>query len=293
MRSWCVRFSLLLPLTALLAAACGTTPTRVAGPAPHAVAPAPRSPAPTHLAQRPTASPYPLEKPWKLGTPLPLRADGFGQVLPTPTELRNRRFATTDVLPAPTDGLFHSSVGLITPALAHRMAGTHRAGCPVPLTALRYLNVSFRGFDGRAHTGEIVVAATVASPVVQIFRSLYDVGFPIEQMRLATAADETAHPTGDGNDTVGFACTVVPGSTHFSAHAYGLAIDVNPFQNPEKKGDLVIPELASAYTVRAWVRPGMLLPGSPAVRAFARAGWTWGGTWHSLKDYMHFSQTGF
>jgi hypothetical protein len=292
MRSWGVRFSLLVPLSALLAAACATSPARVAAPTPRPLAPAPHSAAPTHVAAHPTVSPYPLEKPWTMGTPLPLRADGFGQVLPTPTVLRNRRIATVDVLPAPTDGRFHSSVGLITPALAHRMAGTHRAGCPVPLTALRYLTVSFRGFDGRAHTGEIVVAATVAAPVVQVFHTLYDVGFPIEQMRLAAAADLTARPTGDGNDTVGFACRVVPGSTHFSAHAYGLAIDVNPFQNPEKKGDLVVPERASAYVDRTWVRPGMFLAGSPAVRAFTRAGWTWGGTWHSLKDYMHFSQTG-
>jgi len=54
----------------------------------------------------------------------------------------------------------------------------------------------------------------------------------------------------------------------------------------------VLPELASAYTDRSWVRPGMFLRGSSAVRAFTSAGWTWGGTFRSLKDYMHFSQTG-
>lgn len=231
--------------------------------------------------------------PWKVGaSPLPLRADGFGQVLPTPKVLRNRRIATVDLLPPPTDGRFHSSVGLVTAALALRMGDTYQVGCPVPLAALRYLTVSFRGFEGRAHTGEIVVAATVAAQVVRFFQTLYDGGFPIEQMRLPTTADLTAPPTGDGNDTAGFVCRAARGQTSFSAHAYGLAIDVNPFQNPEIKGDLVLPELASAYTDRSWVRPGMFLPRSSAVRAFTSAGWTWGGTFRSLKDYMHFSQTG-
>ena len=82
------------------------------------------------------------------------------------------------------------------------------------------------------------------------------------------------------------------GETTFSQHAYGLAIDVNPFQNPYTKGDLVLPELASSYLDRGRVRPGMITPDGPVVRAFAAIGWTWGGTWHSLKDLQHFSQNG-
>ena len=81
-------------------------------------------------------------------------------------------------------------------------------------------------------------------------------------------------------------------STKLSAHAYGLAIDVNPFQNPYHRGDLVLPELASAYLDRGWVRPGMFERGSAAVRAFTDEGWTWGGTFQSLKDFQHFSLTG-
>ena len=225
-------------------------------------------------------------------SPLPLRSDGFGEVLPTPKALRNRQLTARDTLPAPTDGRFHSWIGPITAALRERMGDTYRAGCPVPLSRLTYLQVSFRGFDHRAHTGELVVAGSVAPTVVKVFRSLYDQGFPIEQMVLPTTADVTARPTGDGNDTAAFVCRAARGQTRFSAHAYGLAIDVNPFQNPEQKADLVLPELAGAYTDRSWVRPGMMLPGSRAAGAFTRAGWTWGGTFHSLKDYMHFSENG-
>ena len=225
-------------------------------------------------------------------SPLPLRTDGLGQVLPTPKALRNRRLQAPDTLPMPADGHFHASIGPVTPALRTRMGDTYRAGCPVPLTALRYLRVTFRGFDSRAHTGELVVAARVAPAVVTIFRDLYAAGFPIEQMTLPGSAEVHARPTGDGNDTAGFVCRAARGQRRFSAHALGLAIDVNPFQNPEQRRDLVLPELASAYIDRGWVRPGMILRDSPAARAFTRQGWTWGGNFSSLKDYMHFSENG-
>ncbi len=221
-----------------------------------------------------------------------MRADGFGQVLPTPRVLRDRRLPTTDVLAPPRDGRFRATVGPVTRALREQMGDTYRPGCPVPLSSLRYLTVTFRGFDGKAHTGEIVVAARVAQDVVGIFRTFFARGFPLEEMRLPTTADVTAKPTGDGNNTAGFVCRAARGQTRFSAHAYGLAIDVNPFHNPYVKTDLVLPELASAYVDRSLVRPGMLLRGSAPVGAFTTAGWTWGGDFRSLKDYQHFSLTG-
>jgi hypothetical protein len=111
-------------------------------------------------------------------------------------------------------------------------------------------------------------------------------------MRITRLDELDAPPTGDGNNTGAFNCRVVPGTTSYSQHAYGLALDLNPFQNPYTKGDVVLPELASSYLDRSWVRPGMITPDGPAMRAFGSIGWTWGGTWHALKDRMHFSQNG-
>ncbi|MFL6132036.1 MAG: M15 family metallopeptidase [Nocardioidaceae bacterium] len=99
-------------------------------------------------------------------------------------------------------------------------------------------------------------------------------------------------PTGDGNNTAAYVCRSTRGSTTLSAHAYGLAIDVNPFVNPYRKGDLVLPELAGAYLKRSWSRPGMILPGGVVDRAFAAVGWTWGGDFSSVSDLMHFSANG-
>jgi hypothetical protein len=172
------------------------------------------------------------------------------------------------------------------------MGTTWRPGCPVGRADLRYVTVSFVGFDGRPHTGELVVHERVAAGVVAVFARLYRARFPIEQMRLVTGADLVAHPTGDGNNTAAFVCRAARKQTRWSAHAYGLAVDVNPFQNPYRRGDLVLPELAGAYLDRADRRPGMIRPGDPVTAAFAALGWTWGGTWRSPRDFMHFSATG-
>jgi D-alanyl-D-alanine carboxypeptidase len=230
---------------------------------------------------------------WRVGArPLPLRPDGFGQVLPTPAPLRDRRLPTVDRLPPPPGGRFRSTIAPIGPAVRARMGATWKPGCPVALADLRDVTVSFRGFDGRAHTGELVVNRRVATAVASVFARLYAARFPIEEMRLVTSADLEARPTGDGNNTAAFVCRAARGQTRWSAHAYGLAVDLDPFQNPYRRGDLVLPELASAYLDRAERRPGMIRPGDVATAAFAAVGWTWGGTWRSPKDLMHFSTTG-
>ncbi|MCW2545126.1 MAG: hypothetical protein JWM40_2678 [Frankiales bacterium] len=270
-------------------AGCRSSPTAAPSPVTTTTA-APTTPAPVLTTATPSAVPAPV---WVVGaSPLPIGPDGFGKVLPTPKVLRDRHLPTTDVLPPPADGRFHASSGPITPSLRTRMGDTYRAGCPVGLEDLSYLTLTFRGFDKKVHTGELVVATSVSAAVTRAFRRLFDLGFPLEEMRLPTTGDVTAKPTGDGNDTAGFVCRAARGQKRFSAHAYGLAIDVNPFQNPYVKGDLVLPELASAYRDRTWVRDGMFLLGSAAVKAFTREGWTWGGTFSRPKDYQHMSKTG-
>ncbi len=222
---------------------------------------------------------------------LPETAAGFGEVQPTPPELKQRRFTLPDHVPAlPGDG-FDSQV--TTPPPADVLArSTWRKGCPVAATDLSWVRLAFWGFDKRRHTGELLVNRSVADEMVTVFRRLYDERYPIEEMRITRLDELDAPPTGDGNNTGMFACRPTTGGSSYSQHAYGLAIDVNPFQNPYVKGDLVLPELASSYLDRGWVRPGMITASGPVVTAFAEIGWPWGGEWRSLKDYQHFSQNG-
>ncbi len=231
-----------------------------------------------------TASPAPS----CLGTrTLPTTADGFAVAQQTPPELVDRRLITADTISPPTGSSFSFEIAAFDGEPLQR--STWSPGCPVAAEDLRYITVSFWGFDDRPHTGELVIHADEAEEIVDVFATLFELRFPIEEMRIVTSADLEADPTGDSNNTGSFVCRAVTGGSRFSEHAFGLAIDVNPFHNPYVKGDLVLPELASSYLERGTGLPGMIDSGSPVIDAFASIGWEWGGDWNSLKDYQHFS----
>jgi hypothetical protein len=245
----------------------------------------------TTTAPTTTTTLNPFARPDWLGTRLlPLRPDGHGEVLETPPDLVDRQLETIDLLEPPQSEEFVSSIEEIPADVLARSSWSEE--CPVTLDELRYLTVTHFGFDGRFHTGEIIVNTEVAEDVVDVFARLHEARFPIEQMKVTTLEEVDDHPTGDFNETGSFVCRPAVGSDNWSAHAYGLAIDVNPFHNPYLKGDLVIPELASAYTDREDVRPGMIVTGDVVTGAFTDIGWSWGGNWNTLKDWMHFSTTG-
>jgi hypothetical protein len=226
-----------------------------------------------------------------LGTrELPRRGDGFGQTQPTPEELVDRRLPPPEHLPPPRSDDFEASVDRAPDDVLER--STWSSSCPVGRDALRYVTVSFWGFDERPHTGELLVHHSAAEELVDVFEALYEARFPIEEMRIVTPEELDAPPTGDGNNTTAFVCRPGVGGATWSEHAFGLAVDVNPFHNPYVRGDLVLPELAGAYLDRDDHRPGMIQPGDVVTESFASIGWGWGGTWRSSTDWMHFSANG-
>jgi len=284
----------------MVAAACSTTaapstsPPVVTVPVPTTPTQAPTTTRPTTTTTAPpvtTTTISPFARPAWLGTqPLPLRADGFGEVQPTPPELVDRRLETIDRLPPPPGDEFESTLGPIPDDVLAR--SSWEEGCPTAVDDLSYVTVSHMGFDGVFHTGELIVDAAFDEAIVEVFRKLHAAGFPIEYLAVTPSAAIDAPPTGDWNNSASFVCRPATQSTSWSQHAYGRAIDINPFHNPYLKGDLVIPELASAYTERGDLRPGMIVDGDVVTEAFAEAGWSWGGNWNSLKDWMHFSRSG-
>jgi hypothetical protein len=241
-------------------------------------------------AAQPNTAAGPVE-PWVVGaSPLPRRRDGYGVVRSTPPALVDRRLPTIDRLPPPPIKAFVSAIGPVPPEVLARSSWT--PACPVKPEQLRYLTMSFRGFDARAHTGEMLVNAAVAQTVVEVFKKLFAAGFPIEEMRISPGAELNLPPTGDRNNTEGFICRPKRGQAQWPAQAFGLAIDLNPFHNPYVSGNLVVPELASSYLGRNRVRSGMILDGGPVVRAFDAAGWKWGGRWPGPVNFAHFSTDG-
>lgn len=175
---------------------------------------------------------------------------------------------------------------------ADRMAFSWHEGCPVGLDQLRLLRLSFHDFDGRVRTGELIVNVDVASEVVDVFSKLFDAGFPIERMEPIDQYQGDDEASMEADNTSAFNCRYVSGTTIWSEHAYGRAIDINPLLNPWIHGSTIDPPEAQRYADRTLQLPGMIHDGDEVVDAFASIGWVWGGTWSMSKDYQHFSSTG-
>ena len=167
-----------------------------------------------------------------------------------------------------------------------------RPGCPVPVARLRLLTMDHWGFDGRERRGRMIVHADYARDVVRVFRVLYRARFRIRRMELVERYGSDDDRSMAADNTSAFNCRRVEGSSSWSEHAYGRAIDVNPLENPYVRRGAVLPPAGIRYLDRSRRARGMIHRGDAVVRAFAAIGWKWGGDWASLKDYQHFSATG-
>jgi hypothetical protein len=182
-------------------------------------------------------------------------------------------------------------VGTVSKVTAAELRYSYRPGCPIGPSQLRRLEVSHWDFAGRRRVGSIVVRATEARNVLSVFRKLYAARFPIRRLRLVEAYKGSDDASMAADNTSGFNCRYVSGTRRWSEHAYGLAIDINPVENPYVHGGLVEPPVGRRYLDRSRARHGMVVPGDIVIRAFAAIGWSWGGRW-STPDYQHFSATG-
>jgi hypothetical protein len=179
--------------------------------------------------------------------------------------------------------------------LERRMRFSHHPGCPDALTDLRYLRMTYVGFDGNGHTPESW-RSTRTTPGRWPRCSGGCTTLAGRSAGCAWSTTIGGTTTGRWRPTTPPASTVAgsPGSRAWSAHAYDTAIDINPVQNPDVIGASVAPRAGRRYAATdrsadAHPSPGVITANGPVVRAFARIGWEWGGTWSSGKDYQHFS----
>jgi hypothetical protein len=182
----------------------------------------------------------------------------------------------------------------VTRVTAAQLPYSWHAGCPVGPTALRRIRLTYWGFDGRAHRGELIVNRAVVPDAVAVFGRLYRARFPLRRLRTIDAYRANDERSLAADNTAGFNCryAVAPGPKRWSVHAYGEAIDVNPVENPYLEGGRIHPKAGRRYVDRARRRPGMAVRGGVLVSAFASVGWRWGGRWTGSPDYQHFSKTG-
>jgi D-alanyl-D-alanine carboxypeptidase-like protein len=189
---------------------------------------------------------------------------------------------------------FAASIRPIDAAVRGRMGTSWNSRCTVSLSRLRVLRLSFWGFDGAVHEGELIVHRRWAKPIVGVFRKLFQARFPIERMEPANGYMGNDPPLAQRNNTVGFHCRASVARPHvWSEHTYGHAVDINPDQNPYvSPSGRIEPPFGRPFVDRSTIRPGVITRNDVVVRAFRAIGWRWGGTYRRSKDYMHFSATG-
>ncbi len=151
---------------------------------------------------------------------------------------------------------------------------------------LELVTVSYYGFDDKIHQGKILVHKEVVSDIIEIFNFILETRFPIEKVVPICEYKWSDEESMRDNNTSSFNYRFISGTRVHSMHASGLAIDINPLQNPYIKNHIILPENASYDTTKK----GTLTANSQLVQEFKKRGWSWGGDWESLKDYQHFEK---
>lgn len=187
----------------------------------------------------------------------------------------------------------------LTDTVKQRITGISypESGCTVPYEDLLYVRLLYHDFNGEEQIGELICNKAIAQDMVEIFYELYQNDYQIERIRLIDeyGGDDTASMA--DNNTSCFNYRVVDGTTSLSKHAYGLAIDINPFYNPYvvyNKGGTgntyISPAGSEIYADRSQDFAYKIDENDLCYRLFIEHGFTWGGNWNSSKDYQHFQK---
>ncbi len=191
----------------------------------------------------------------------------------------------------PSDGF---SVHEIPDSIWTKMQGrTWHPNPHVQRSNLRYLRVLHWDYDEKTHQGELVCNRLIADKLLAIFRELYAHHYPIQRIRLADEYDADDERQMRDNNTSCFCYRNVPDTKKLSYHARGLAIDINTLYNPyvryRKDGSMIVqPSNGKPYVDRKKDFRYKIVEGDLCHRLFLKHGFTWGGSWRTMKDYQHF-----
>lgn len=190
------------------------------------------------------------------------------------------------------DGFFYQP---ITDDVKERIYGlSYKTDCTIPYEDLRYVSVLYYDFENQIQTGEIICNKAIAKDLVEIFYELYCNQYQIDKIRLVDEYNADDDLSCADNNTSCFNFRTVDGSNTLSKHAQGVAIDINPFQNPyvtyPNGKERISPAGSEPYADRSSGLSHMITEDDLCYKLFIEHGFTWGGHWKTLKDYQHFQK---
>ena len=173
------------------------------------------------------------------------------------------------------------------------------SGSPVGCDRLSKVDFDFVNFKGETQQGNMIVLDVIAPSVEQIFLVLKQRNFPLHSARLMREFNGDDNASMEANNSSAFNARPITGGGGWSKHAYGVAIDINPVQNPflefDSNGTITVKpsQSATSYVNRTRFRArndierrGMA---EDVVELFAHHGFMiWGGDWNSPIDTQHF-----
>lgn len=154
------------------------------------------------------------------------------------------------------------------------------------LNQLELIDVQYFSFDGKLHQGQLLINKKVVSDLREIFRVIKETRFPIAKAIPIVKYSWDDDKSMMDNNTTAFNYRMIKGTRKKSYHSFGLAIDINPLQNPHIKKGKVLP--VNAFYDPSM--PGTITKDSKILKEFLKRGWSWGGNWKSSKDYQHFEK---
>ena len=199
------------------------------------------------------------------------------------TSVMAQKAGTVITVKTTEEGSYFYSQPIPDDIFARMQGKSFPKNCTTKRSDLRYLRVLHVNKEGNTQVGEMVCHKSISADLIDIFRKLYDARYPIERMVLIDDYDANDDRSMAANNTTCFNFRFITGSTtRVSKHGMGMAVDLNPYDNPYVKGNIVKPKGAK--------RTPEITKNSLPYRLFTKHGFRWGGSWKSLKDYQHFEK---
>jgi len=150
---------------------------------------------------------------------------------------------------------------------------------------LKLINVQYYSTDSKVHQGQILTNNKIADKIVVLFKFILQERFPVAHAIPVVKYNWDDDLSMQANNTYSFCYRDVS----FSKHAYGMAIDINPYFNPVRwktgfENHLNKP-VGARYDPR---KPGTFYSQQPVVLEFERLGFHWGHHFKVKFDDHHF-----
>lgn len=153
---------------------------------------------------------------------------------------------------------------------------------------LNYLHILYYDFENEVQEGEIICNKAIRDDLLEVFQELYEAKYQLCSVRLVDDFDANDEMSMEANNTSCFNYREIRDTGVLSRHGLGLAIDINPLNNPCVIGDSYEPLTAGEFVDRSKDFDHKIDEDDLAYKLFTEHGFFWGGSWKSVKDYQHF-----